>query len=90
METLQVYLLSYFLNYGQSFNSKGTPIFVIADINECEEKNVCGDVARCENMMGMYDCICPKGYRYEEETKGCLGKKKTHLVTLCGYLVVVA
>ena len=45
----------------------------MADIDECKEKSVCGTVARCENMLGMFDCICPQGYRYVEETKGCPG-----------------
>ena len=48
-------------------------IFFMADIDECKEKSVCGTVARCENMLGMFDCICPQGYRYVEETKGCPG-----------------
>ena len=47
--------------------------FFMADIDECKEKSVCGTVARCENMLGMFDCICPQGYRYVEETKGCPG-----------------
>ena len=45
----------------------------MVDIDECKEKSVCGTVARCENMLGMFDCICPQGYRYVEETKGCPG-----------------
>lgn len=48
-------------------------IFFMADIDECKEKSVCGTVARCENMLGMFDCTCPQGYRYVEETKRCLG-----------------
>ena len=45
----------------------------MADIDECKEKSVCGTVARCENMLGMFDCICRQGYRYVEKTKGCPG-----------------
>ena len=45
------------------------------DINECEENNICGNVAKCENMPGTYKCVCPEGYAFNMENKKCFGKE---------------
>ncbi|XP_037546091.1 adhesion G protein-coupled receptor E5 [Nematolebias whitei] len=33
------------------------------DTNEClKNKNICGKLAKCENLIGSYRCVCPSGY----------------------------
>lgn len=50
-------------------------LFLSPDINECEKNNICGNVAKCENMPGTYKCVCPKGYAFNMEKKNCFGKE---------------
>jgi len=50
------------------------------DIDECKiQNNGCGDKAYCRNKIGSYECIpleiCRTGYRYNEISKTCEGKK---------------
>ena len=52
-------------------------MFVILDINECEEdKTLCtGERQHCENNDGSYECICETGYVLDVENN-CIPKPK--------------
>ena len=53
------------------------PHLIIADTNECNIYEVCGDVAECENVVGTYKCNCPDGYTFDVEGKNCYGMFNT-------------
>ncbi|KAK6014520.1 calcium binding EGF domain protein, partial [Ostertagia ostertagi] len=38
---------------------------ICVDVNECAEESVCGLHSECMNRPGSYDCVCEKGYRFE-------------------------
>ena len=42
------------------------------DINECVRQNICG-FGTCVNQPGTYTCMCQRGYRYNPQTKTCVG-----------------
>ncbi|CAG0881855.1 unnamed protein product [Darwinula stevensoni] len=48
--------------------------FSRADVNECEEANVCGAHALCVNQPGSYACKCETGYLGDPPTHPCKGK----------------
>ena len=48
---------------------------LLTDTDECNNKRRCGDVAVCNNTLGSFHCICPKGFDYEEGK--CYGKCNT-------------
>ena len=56
-------------------------MFVILDINECEEdKTLCtGERQHCENNDGSYECICETGYVLDVENN-CIPKPKGKLL----------
>ena len=37
---------------------------ICVDINECETYIYCPSEARCENLIGSFNCECPTGYIY--------------------------
>lgn len=37
------------------------PTFLIADIDECADGEICGEGAICTNSPGSFSCSCPKG-----------------------------
>ncbi|XP_042482395.1 wall-associated receptor kinase 5-like [Macadamia integrifolia] len=42
---------------------EGNPYIGCQDINECEiGDNLCDGRGKCNNMIGSYNCYCPKGY----------------------------
>lgn len=52
--------------------------FVATDTDECSrKKQACGDVAVCKNTVGSFQCICPKGFSFDDEESKCYGKYDT-------------
>lgn len=37
-------------------------LFINIDIDECKNKNICGNNAKCVNLHGSYQCECKQGY----------------------------
>ena len=48
-------------------------IYITADINECETKNVCEQL--CNNFDGGYSCDCNSGYTLAQDGSSCSGKQ---------------
>lgn len=50
----------------------------LSDTNECiKNKNICGKLAKCENLIGSYRCVCPSGYvdkSNDNRTEHCEGE----------------
>uniref|UniRef100_A0A0K0DQE4 Ig-like domain-containing protein n=1 Tax=Angiostrongylus cantonensis TaxID=6313 RepID=A0A0K0DQE4_ANGCA len=67
---------------GKAFDE--AEIFVVEDINECDEEQRCE--YQCENTSGSYNCICPRGYELDNNLR-CLGKRKDENQKMCGGLV---
>lgn len=43
------------------------------DINECELAiHTCNDEEECVNTVGSFQCVCPEGYRRDDETDSCV------------------
>ncbi len=53
-------------------SSKIITHFVISDINECYNVNMCDINAQCTNTPGSYQCTCNLGY--EKRGDICTGK----------------
>lgn len=35
----------------------------LSDLDECDKNdNICGKLAKCQNLIGSYRCVCPAGY----------------------------
>lgn len=48
--------------------------FFFIDKDECMmSNNICG-YGTCENVPGSYRCVCAQGYKFDENTKKCVGK----------------
>ena len=48
-------------------------MFAYVDIDECIANNdTCDSLAECKNTDGSYECICPEGYKKDENT--CEGR----------------
>ena len=44
------------------------------DKDECGTiQDICG-FGTCNNLPGSYSCVCNRGYRYDANTKRCVGK----------------
>lgn len=57
----------------------------IPDVDECAlDSEACGCdpalsencTARCENLFGSFQCVCPDGYSFEPESQTCEGKAR--------------
>lgn len=54
------------------------------DKDECmTEKDICG-FGMCENLPGSYRCICNRGYKYDANSKKCVGNNQC-TGSLCRY-----
>ncbi|VDO48745.1 unnamed protein product [Haemonchus placei] len=52
------------------------------DVNECAEGAVCGSHSECVNRPGSYDCVCEKGYRFENDE--CVDINECRETSPCG------
>ena len=51
-------------------------LFMVVDIDECKEPNICGPRKKCSNQPATYVCLCAQGYEYKDRTKlNCTGTK---------------
>lgn len=41
------------------------------DVNECEDRDICGKYGVCRNGLGNYYCDCHQGYKYNMNTRKC-------------------
>lgn len=48
------------------------------DIDECDNKTICGNEKVCQNIEGSYKCICVDGFRMDGDI--CKGKKIKQLI----------
>jgi len=49
-------------------------MYIPADINECETfRNLCTN-GRCENLVGLFRCICDTGYTLDPTGGNCTGE----------------
>ena len=56
-----------------------TFFFVSVDIDECTNSSYCGDkTATCNNTIGSHECICGKGYKYDNEKRHCSDINECH------------
>ena len=59
--------------YKHSKEENNKCIWILTDINECEEDN--GDCEfKCINTVGSYHCDCPEGMAQGEDKYTCKGK----------------
>ncbi|XP_061373355.1 wall-associated receptor kinase 2-like [Gastrolobium bilobum] len=58
------------------------------DINECAESNECIDGAKCINVLGGYNCSCPKGYEGDGKTT-CHRKPRRDIILIIALSVSV-
>lgn len=60
------------------------------DINECAQNpNICKNGA-CENMIGMYRCICNPGYQVDETGKICTDINECEIDDLVSDIIIFA
>ena len=52
---------------------------LLVDVDECTSRNG-GCSHGCINAHGSYECICPRGYRVQEDLKTCAGRYYTHML----------
>lgn len=50
-----------------------------ADIDECQMFPLCKH-GRCENMPGMFRCICDDGFQLDKQGTNCTGMRNYHLM----------
>ena len=51
-----------------------------ADIDECQMFPLCNH-GRCDNMPGMFRCICDDGFQLDKQGTNCTGMKINHNMT---------
>ena len=49
-------------------------LFLLTDVDECISENG-GCSHDCVNTHGSFECICPKGFKVQDDEKTCEGKE---------------
>lgn len=69
--SLQVAMTSLFMSVFLS-----TILFIFKEINECTvNPDICG-AGHCINLPVRYTCICYEGYKFNEQQRKCVGKRR--------------
>ena len=61
-------------------------LFLIPDINECEQPGLCGPHGECLNTDSSFHCICEQGFSISADGRTCEGK--TNNKTSCNYCMI--
>lgn len=65
---------------------------LLADIDECQDgSHMCRYSQICQNTVGGYGCVCPRGYRSQGLGRPCLGEVHKHnqgMTHICSTLTV--
>lgn len=65
-------------------------IYCFPDINECLlYPSICEEPAKCVNTLGLYECKCPLGFKYNFTSKTCNGETSIYCscLTTTGHIV---
>ena len=57
---------------------RGDYFFKFSDIDECSFQNICV-FGTCNNLPGMFHCICDDGYELDRTGGNCTGRPVTDL-----------
>lgn len=49
-------------------------LFLILDINECEQPGLCDPHGECLNTDGSFHCVCEQGFSISADGRTCEGK----------------
>ena len=53
-------------------------LFMVVDIDECREPNICGPRGKCTNQPATYECSCIQGFEMKDKNKfNCTGTKSS-------------
>lgn len=55
------------------------------DLDECENKEICGTKGNCRNAHGTYYCDCADGYTVDPSTKKCVDKNECEISNICQF-----
>lgn len=58
-------------------SDSGFPYVSAADIDECNFQNICV-FGSCQNLPGMFRCVCDDGYELDRSGGNCTGQSRTH------------
>ncbi|XP_061373358.1 putative wall-associated receptor kinase-like 16 [Gastrolobium bilobum] len=78
----------YLCNCSHGFQGNPYLLNGCQDINECMVSNDCIAGAKCINVLGGYNCSCPKGYEGDGKTT-CLRKSRRDIILMIALSVSV-